>query len=210
MKLEHLDEAGQVCTQHPANADRILTFAAIGARAAGFNHDVASKLQGMMMALDELDELLERAGTTELRRAAETARGALDEAHALLSASRALTRTSTRTTAQLRDIVTVACERAGVSARGDAPQGQVAVTPLLVQALGLAIEALAGTGSDRVVEVTASREGDRATLVFASPAAPTTTLGDALALASFVIAHANGELRCGRDHRLHVRLPLVG
>jgi signal transduction histidine kinase len=210
VKLEHLDEDGEVCTRHAANGDQLLTFATIGTRVVGFNHDLASKLQGVMMALDEITELVEGTGDPELRRAAETARTALDDASTLLSANRALTRTSRKTKGSLRDIVTAACARAGVRAQGNVPEGQVeAVIPLLVQALGLAIDAIAG--HDRVVEVSATREGDRVKLVFASSMAdPARSVGDALALASLVIANANGELRCGREHRLHVQLPLVG
>ena len=59
--LDHSGEDGAPCATHPAaELDRILALASLGARASGFNHDLASKLQGVMMALDELDEALER------------------------------------------------------------------------------------------------------------------------------------------------------
>jgi hypothetical protein len=211
VKLGHLDQDGNACTEHAANPDAILTAATIGSRVSTFNHDIASKLQGMMMALDEIEEILERVDDPDLRRATETAQQSLKEASSLLSANRSLTRTATRSKTALRDLVRAAGERVHVAVRGDVPDGQIEATvPLLAQAIGLAIDALAGTGRGRFVDVIASREGDRATLVFASTADPAPALGDALALASFVIEREHGELRCGRDRRLHVQLPLVG
>ena len=209
--MKHLDEDGNACTEHVASDDAILTFATIGSRVATFNHDIASKLQGMMMALDEIEELLDRTGDPDLRRATETAQLALKEANALLSANRSLTRTSTKTKAQVRDVVRNAGERAHVEVRGDVPEGQVeGVITLLAQGLALAIDALAGSGRGRFVDVIATREGDRMKLTFASTSEPSKAFADALHLAGYVIARANGELRCGRDHRLHVQLPLVG
>jgi signal transduction histidine kinase len=209
--VKHLDEDGNTCTEHVASDDALLTFAAIGSRVSTFNHDIASKLQGMMMALDEIEELLERVGDSDLRRATETAQQALKEANALLSANRSLTRTSTKTKAQVADLVKTAGDRAHVEVRGDVPEGQVeGVIALLAQGLGLAIDALAGTGRGRFVDVIATREGDLMKLTFASTADPTKTFADALHLASFVITRANGVLRCGRDRRIHVQLPLVG
>jgi hypothetical protein len=107
--------------------------------------------------------------------------------------------------------VKTAGDRAHVEVRGDVPEGQVeGVIALLAQGLGLAIDALAGTGRGRFVDVIATREGDLMKLTFASTADPTKTFADALHLASFVITRANGVLRCGRDRRIHVQLPLVG
>ena len=209
--MKHLDEDGNECTQHATNSDALMTFAVIGSRVSSFNHDIASKLQGMMMALDEIEELLERVGDSDLRRATETAQQALKEASALLSTNRSLTRTSTKTKAELRDVVRAAGDRAGIEVRGDMPDGQLeTVVPLLAQGLGLALDAIAGAGRGRFVEVIATREGDRAKLEFISTAEPAKSPGDAFALASFVIARTGGELRCGRDQRLHVQLPLVG
>ena len=209
--MKHLDEDGNVCTEHVPADDAILTLATIGSRVSSFNHDIASKLQGMMMALDEIEELLERLGDSDLRRANETAQQALKEASALLSANRSLTRTSTKTKVQISELVKLAGDRAHVEIRGAVPEGQVeGIVALLAQGLGLAIDALAGAGRGRFVDVIATREGELIKLTFASTGEPTKSLADALHLASFVIARANGELRCGRDQRLHVQLPLVG
>lgn len=206
----HVDEDGNICTQHAANEDAILTLATIGSRVATFNHDLASKLQGAMMALDEIEELLVQVGRPELSRATATAQQSLKEASSLLSASRSLTRSSTKTKVELRALVHAAGGNAQVEVRGEVPDGEIeAVVPLLAQGLGVALDALAGSGRGRSIDVIASRDGARASLVFVSSAQPTKSLGDALVLAAFVIARENGELHCGRDHRLYVQLPLV-
>lgn len=211
MTIGHLDEDGNPCADHPASLDALLVYATIGSRVSSFNHDIASKLQGMMMALDEIEEMFERLDSSDLQRATETAQGSLKEANALLQANRALTRTSTKSKTQLRELVRSAGDRVGVEVRGNVPDGEIeTVVPLLAHGLGLAIDAIAGTGRSRFVDLIATREGDRARLVFASTADPTKTLGEALALASFVVTRANGELRCGRDRRLHVQLPVAG
>lgn len=209
--IGHLDEDGNPCTEHPVNLEALLTYAAIGSRVSSFNHDIASKLQGMMMALDEIEEMFDRLDSSDLQRATETAQASLKEANGLLQANRALTRTSTKTKARLDDLVKSAGDRVGVTVRGTVPDGEVeTVIPLLAHALGLAIDGIAGTGRGRFVDLIATRTGDRVSLIFASTAEPAKTLGDALALASFVVMRANGELRCGRDRRLHVQLPVVG
>lgn len=207
--MKHKAEDGSECTEHVASSDALMTYAVIGSRVSAFNHDIASKLQGMMMALDEIEELCERVGDPDLRRATETAQASLKEASALLSANRSLTRTSTKTKAQLGDVVRAAGERVHVDVRGALFDGELeTVVPLLVQGLALMIDAIAGAGRGRFVDVIATREGDRASLVFASTAEQVKPIGDALELAGFVIARAGGELRCARE-RLHVQLPLA-
>ena len=206
MVMEHFDEDGHVCTRHNANLDAILTLATIGARVSSFNHDIASKLQGVMMAIDEITEYAEQDPNPNIRRAAGDAMAALKEASALLTTNRALTRTSTKTKAALRDVVSAAADRVGVSVRGAIPDGQIeAVVPLLSQALAVAFDALAGTGRNRSLDA-ATTDG---ALVVSSTAEPAATLGDALALASHMVTRAGGELRCGRDAKLIVKLPLA-
>jgi hypothetical protein len=209
VKLSHLGEDGQPCADHAVNEDALLVWAAIGSRVSSFNHDIASKLQGLMMALDEIGEIVERGDNGDLVRATETANGALKEASAMLSANRQLTRTSTKTKAALRDIAKQAGERAGVGVLGDGGDAQIeTVVPLLVQGLAVAIDAIAGTGRNRVIDVIGSVDAGRAKLVFASSAEPAKTIGEALAVATFVVARAGGELRCGKG-RFAVELPVV-
>ena len=201
----HLDEDGKPCTRHATSEDVLMTYAVIGARVASFNHDIASKLQGLMMSIDEIDEICERVADGDLRRATDTAQAAMKEANTMLSANRALTRTSTRAKVQLCDLVEQASKRAGVAMRGAVPDGQVElVVALTVHALGLALDAIGGVGRGRAVELSATIDGGRAHLVFTG--APATS-GDAFALAAFAIARAGGELRC-RPDGLAVQLPL--
>ena len=58
MDLRHLDEHGEVCTRHaPVPDGDLLALALVGSRAPSFHHDLASKLQGLMMAIDEIGEV---------------------------------------------------------------------------------------------------------------------------------------------------------
>lgn len=203
--FEHLDEGGTVCTRHAPNASGLLALATIGSRVSGFNHDIASKLQAVMMTLDEISEHVERDPNPALRSAVEDAIGALQEATTLLTANRALTRIATKSKAALRDVIDAASNRIGVTIRGALPDGQIeTAVPLLTQGFALVLDALVGTGRARSVDVAVS--GD--TFVFTSSAEPTATFHDALALASFVIATAGGELRCG-ERKVIVKLPLA-
>jgi len=203
---DHLDESGQPCTKHPANLDQILTYAAIGSRVSSFNHDIASKLQGLMMALDEIGELLEGSSNGDLRRATETAQSSLQEATTMLSANRALTRTGTKTKTELRDLLRAAGDKVGVTVRGDVLNGQIeAVVPLLAHSIGLAIDAIAGTGRGRAVDVTTSRDGAHVMCAFTSTAELAKNAGDAFALAAFVVGKAGGSLRCSP---LTIQLPI--
>lgn len=202
--FEHLDEHGEPCTRHVANRDALLTFAAIGARVSSFNHDLASKLQGVMMAIDEISELASDANT---RRAVETAQEALQEATALLATNRALTRAAIPAKIALRDLVAAAGDRVGVKVRGALPDGElVCVVPLTTHGLGLALDAIAGAGRARAVDLVASQADGRVTLELASTAEPAKSANDSLALAAFVIARAGGEVRC-RERGLIVQLP---
>lgn len=202
--MKHLDEDGEPCAVHATSEDVLMTFAVIGSRVSSFNHDIASKLQGLMMSIDEIDEICERVSDADLRRATETAQLAIKEASAMLSANRALTRTA-RSKVQLGELVKQASERSGVSVHGTLPDAQIeVVVALTAHALGLALDAVGGTGRARGVGVTATIEGGGAHLVFTGEPAKS---GDAFALAAFVIAHAGGELRC-RANGVSVQLPL--
>ena len=204
--MNHLDESGAPCERHgAANPDAILTFALIGSRVTSFNHDLASKLQGVMMALDEIAEL---TTDPDMVRAADTAQAALKEATTLLSANRQLTRTSP-TKSPVREIVETAGKRFGIVVRGPMATAEIdAVIPQLTHALGLAFDAVAGTGRDRTLDVTSTHTDKRITLVFATPAAPSKTAGDALAIAASAVERAGGTLRCGQD-RLTIALPTL-
>jgi hypothetical protein len=205
--LAHPDEAGASCERHPrANLDALLLLAAFGSRLSSYNHDVASKVQGLMMALDELDELISDRGVADLGRALETARGALRELTQLLAASRALTR-PVLTSATLRDLLVRASERVGVKLRGALPDASLAVTvPLVTQAFALALDVAGGPGRSRSLELEAKVLADHVELSLPCAAPP--TKGELLALVGFLLARDGGSLCCTADDRLLLRLPL--
>ena len=178
-------------------------LAAIGSRAAGYNHDIASKIQGVMMAIDEISEL---AKDPDIQRAAETAHAALGELNQLLQHNRALTKPPIKTRVDLGELVGKAAARVGVALRGTKPTGEVAVAvPLVTQGLSLAIDFAAGTERRRSIEVWCRADGQGVTIGL--PIAPAVDLDpDAvLAIASWIIKRDGGELIRG-DSALIVRL----
>jgi hypothetical protein len=206
--IGHLDETGRPCTRHPElREDNLLAFAMLGARASSFHHDIASKLQGLMMALDEISELVEMRPDPDIRRAAETAHAALTDLNQLLGGNRALTKPPVRSNAKLGELVVRASERVGVNVRGASPDAAVVVAvPAFTHALTLAIDAAAGVGRNRniVFEVVASAGCVELLFGMATPAAP--NISELLALASWLLARDDAELRCGAD-KLAIRVP---
>jgi signal transduction histidine kinase len=206
-RLAHLGEDGQPCGHHEAaDLDSIFALAAIGSRVTGFNHDLASKLQGIMMAVDLITDLVERRDDVQLQRATETAQTALREAHALLSANRALTRATARTRSSLRELIESAGDRVGVAVRGEVPEAVVEAMPILAHGLALALDAVSGVGTDRSIDVTATGGPGTVTLRFTTTPSPARNTSELLALAAFVIRRDGGDLCCTHDARLVIRL----
>ncbi|MBA3397096.1 MAG: hypothetical protein H0T89_30990 [Deltaproteobacteria bacterium] len=206
--LGHLDEPCEV--HEPASLDRILAFATIGSRVATFNHDIASKLQGLMMALDELTELLEAKRDPDLDRAAEAAQASLRDVNTLLTANRSLTRTTVRSRAALRDVIKHASAHLDIVVRGELPDAMLEVTLSLLQhGLGLAFDVAAGTGRGRSLTLETTLADSRIEISCATVSPPPAHAGDHLALAAFAIRHAGGELRCTADQHIVIRLPLA-
>ena len=111
----HVDERGAACAHHAsATAEALLQLALVGTRAPGFHHDCASKLQGLLMALDEISELT-ADGSDDLRSAVEAATEASRELNALLSTNRALTKPPARAPIALGELVSRAAARVAVS-----------------------------------------------------------------------------------------------
>jgi len=118
--------------------DPLLALALVGSRASGFNHDCASKLQSLMMSLDEITEIADASHNAELIRAAETATGALRELNALLNGNRALTKAPVRTATTLRELFAKAAERISVRLEGDVPERAISVAlPAMTHAIAL-------------------------------------------------------------------------
>lgn len=203
-RLGHLDESGQVCGAHVVDLAGLLRLAALGSRASSFNHDIASKIQGVMMALDEIAEL----ATGELVQVAQTAQTALTELNQLLQQQRALTKPPVAMRMPLHELVSRAAVRVGVTLRGARATCEVEVAmPISVQALALAFEAAAGSERRRAAEL-AVDQGTTTVELRIPYAATATPAGEALAIAAWILESDGGELRCS-SQAIVVRLPIA-
>jgi len=205
--LGHLDDSERPCSRHLLDLDTLLYFAALGTRTSSFNHDIASKLQGLMMTIDEVTEL---TVSPELKLAAETAHTAVAELNQLLQQNRALTKPPVVTRTSLHELVAKAAMRVGVMLRGARLTAEVEVevaVPLVTQAIALSIDAAAGLERRRSIELATRVEDGRVelTLPIVAGAAPT---GESLAIAAWIVARDRGELRCG-ERTIVIRLPVV-
>jgi hypothetical protein len=195
---DHADEGGQPCTRHVASREKLLDYALVGARAPGFHHDAASKLQSMMMALDEISELI-GDDPSELRTATETAQTALRELNALLSANRTLAKAPQQRTMGLRDLLEAAARRSGVKLGGELTSPNVMVAPpAIIHALAILIDLVAGSVQiGRSVEATIAA-GERVTVTLTGTAEPThANANELIAIAARAIARDQGVLTCG-------------
>ena len=201
MPTKHLDENGQTCTRHPPIPDvRLYELATLGSRVSGFHHDAASKLQSLVMALDDLGESAAKA-PPEMAASIETARAALKDLGALFTANRALAKGPQRTRITYRDLLTRASERVGVKLVGDLPACEVRVTvPALTHAYALLIDTAAcGSHAKRSVDIRCKLDDARAIVTIAGPAnaTPVAHANEAVAIAAYVIGRDEGVLRCG-------------
>jgi hypothetical protein len=207
LELTHLDEHGRVCTRHAlASADELLSLAAIGARAPSFHHDLASKLQGLMMALDEIGELSGDA-PPPLTRAVDTAHATLKEVLALLNANRALTKAPIPVRIAVAHLIARASDRVYVTVRGEIPAAEVTVAvPAITHAMALVLDVAGGPGRGRTVDVTTIVEDAAVVLSFSASSDPPPNAAESLALAGFMLGREHGALSCSAN-RLIVRLP---
>jgi hypothetical protein len=209
--IEHLDEQGLPCVRHPAPAcDLLMSLAIVGSRAPGFHHDIASKLQGLMMAVDEITEGLE-GGDPQLQRAVETAALALKELNGLLNFNRALTKPAQPVRVAFRELVALASMRVYVSIDGELPDATVMVAaPSTVHGLSLAFDVAAGPGRGRTLAAAAAISDGHLVMTLAASPSPPPTAAESLAIATFVFARDRGELRCAdAGKQLVIRLPLA-
>lgn len=208
--FDHLDEEGRPCTQHVVTRDKLMMYATVGSRASGFHHDTASKLQSLVMALDEISELIGEQ-ESDLRTATETAQTAVRQVHALLTANRALTKAPLRTVAVIPELLHRAAERHAVKLRGDVASLEVNVAaPAVTHALAVLLDLIAGPpAGGHTVEVSVRSDAGRVTLTLTGNAEPThPNANELIAIASFVLSGESGELRCG-PRRFTVELPLA-
>jgi signal transduction histidine kinase len=207
---EHVDESGAPCTRHARlRSEIMISLALVGSRATGLNHDLASKLQGLLMTLEDLVERLGERNEPELHRAASEASVAAQELAGLVTDSRALTRSPGPSRCTLRELIAASGDRAGVDLAAALPEVEVdLIVPHVVHALALAIEVAAGPGRGRPLESSCRVDGGRIELVLATSKQTTSYASEYLALASAILRRDRGDVRCG-DGRLVVWLPLA-
>ncbi len=190
--MQHSGDDGKPCTRHaPASVDSLLALATIGTRAPGFQHDVASKIQSLVMSLEEIGERAEHLDDPELTLALVGARTAVTELTAQLQAFRALCRRPPRAPTPLPALIQRAAERAGVRVRGEPPAIEIAVSaPEVIHATALLLDGACGTSSPREVLVAFDAHG------FSLAAGAS---DDVLAVATYVFRRSGGDLRCAGD-----------
>lgn len=200
----HHDETGALCTRHvPVDSDVLLAYAAVGARVSGFHHDIASKLQSLMMAIDEINEL----ANDDVRPAVATATTALQELNALLTVNRALAKGQQRKPTHLRELLARASERHGVKLQGELPDVNVIVAlPSIAHALDMLLDMLAGPlRGPRTVRVEVTRTSEQVALAL-SAATAFDVQNEMVELAAFLLAREEGALTCN-PHGFVVVLP---
>ena len=209
--IGHVDDSGGPCARHaPVATETLLHLAMVGSRASAFHHDCASKLQGLVMALDELSELSEH-GDPQILRAVEAAMESTKELHALLNMNRALTKPPSKAPTPLGELLAKGAQRVGVMLSGAIPGVQVDVAvPAMTHAFALVFDVAAGSGRGRSVALTATHTGSAVELIVPTAGAPPSNASELLTIAHFVVARDGGALWCaaGAD-RLTVRLPTV-
>jgi hypothetical protein len=210
----HLGRDGHPCDEHPARVDDLLGLATLGAAAFSVMHDVASGLQALAAAIDELEALADTEGSEETRAAVAAASSALaqtnkmfvDARHAISGGNRI------RDAARVDLLVQKAIDRADARCpplRG-APTAEIAaVIPILTHVISSLIDTAAGSGH---AEVTVTADGDEVEIGIRAtePENPPRSVGGTLAIAAGVIADHGGTLRCDRDAalaRFAIRLP---
>lgn len=208
--LVHLGDDDTPCKIHaPATMTSIMSLASIGARMSPFNHDIASKLQGLMMSLDELDELIEKSGDADLRRALEGAHSAVKDLNTLLTANRTLTRGARPTRTTLRDVVRHAAERSGAVLGGEVVAAPIECSvPALAHAISLAMEVCAGMQRLRSMQLTSQIVDGYGEVAFAFNGAPPGNASDLLALSAYCLGRERGTLHCAAT-QLVIRMPLA-
>jgi hypothetical protein len=208
--LDHVDEHGQACTRHAPAREKLMMYAALGSRVSGFHHDAASKLQSLVMALDEISELIGEE-PSDVRTATQTAQASLQQLHVLLTANRALAKAPQVVRTLLPELLARSAERHGVRLSGEVPSMEVLVAPpSMTHAFAMLLDMVAGAPAQgRRVDVGVSSENGRATIRIAGGVEPThANVSELIAIATFVVARESGALRCATKGFV-VELPLA-
>jgi hypothetical protein len=208
--ISHRDEHGNVCTRHEPATDALLAWAAVGSRISGFHHDSASKLQSLMMALDEAVDMLgdERP---DVQRALDTAMTSLRELHGLLTENRALAKAPQQKATPVSEILRRAAARYSIKLAGDAGAQSVFVAPpSIVHAVSLLFDACAGPRQGaRAVDIAATEQGGKVEVSIAPTGGGTASAAnESICVAAFLLAREAGELRCTANGFV-VQLPVA-
>ena len=197
---KHRDETGAPCTRHgELTEQRLYELATLGSRMPSFHHDAASKLQSLIMAIDEISEL---ASGDDLRTPIDTAHAALRDLNQILSANRQLAKAPQKARIGFAELVQNAAAGCGVRTRGEVPAHEVRVAISAVRhALSLLIDLAAGPSHlGRVVDVACADDGDRLELTITGPAEASAKLPasapEMTAIATFILDREDGEVRC--------------
>jgi hypothetical protein len=170
-----------------------MQWAAVGSRISGFHHDSASKLQSLMMALDESTELI-GDDRPEVARSLAVAMTSLRELHALLTENRALAKAPARKDIKLAELLKRASSRAGVKLTGDIPDLTVHVAPpSMVHAIGLLLDVHAGSQQGARVIAIETRAETRA-IVALTGTAPQTSALDPITIATWLVEREDGAV----------------
>jgi hypothetical protein len=211
--IDHLDEDGKPCARHPApSVESILALATVGSRMPSFHHDTASKLQSLVMALDEISELAEAGSDADMQRAAATATSALRELQAMFNTNRALTRAPQPVKVSLGELIGRAAERAGLVVQGDVPAVHVeANVSALTHAFAVVFDLSAGPIKlGRAVAISTGQANGHVMLTVRAPAGSKIAQSqpsEMIAIATFAIRRDRGDLRCARGDGFVIKLP---
>ena len=212
--IDHLDEDGKPCARHPApSVESVLQLATVGSRMPSFHHDAASKLQSLMMAIDELSEIAEAGTDSDLQRAAATAMASLRELQTMFNTNRALTRAPQPVKISLGELIGRAAERAGLVVQGDVPAVHVdANVSALTHAFAVVFDLAAGAIKlGRAVVISTAQDNGHVTLTVRAPAGSKPVMtqpSEMIAIATFAIRRDRGDLRCGRGDGFVIKLPV--
>jgi hypothetical protein len=211
--MGHTTDTGAACERHAPRAEDLIGPATLGATCFAALHDLASGLQAISAAVDELDATV--GADPRLRALVDAVIEANETATAMFVAMRNTVRDPgrRRQSVEIGHLVRRATQQASGASTiaGAVPVGDVEVAiPVVAQVLATLIDA---AGKD--AEVTAALGGtatDVAIVIAAAAAAePPTTIGATLAIAARALEAQGGTVACGdRDGRpvYTVRLPV--
>jgi hypothetical protein len=177
-----------------------------------FHHDIASKLQGLVMTLDEIAEYADTY--PDIRQATEIGQAIVRELNQMLNANRALTKPPQRAKVTLEQVVERAAGRQLTKLSGTiAPATIEVAVPLLAHAIVMLIEAVSGPGQGHAVDVASAVDGKQVTLTLSRPAGVTVKghAADQIAVAAWLVEREGGTLRCSAgEARFQLTLPIAG